>query len=77
MHIHTSILFQILFSYRSSEILGRVPCATQWVLLVFYFMYSSVYMCVHPQILIYPSPFHHVSALATIIKTFAFQVSYF
>ena len=41
IHIHLSILFQILFSIK---LLSRVPCTIQLDILVIHFKYSSVYM---------------------------------
>ena len=41
-------LFSMVGYYK---ILSRFPCAIQWVLVVYYFMYKSVY--VNPKLLIY------------------------
>ena len=45
-HIHVSILFQITFPFKLLQSLGRVPCVTLYVLILFHFICSSVYVSV-------------------------------
>ena len=56
IHIFISILFQMISPY---GLLSIVPCAIYEVLVVYYFMYSNVYMLIpapppcHPSLLLY------------------------
>ena len=55
IHIHISILFQILFLFRLLQTI-EFPLPYSWSLLIIYFIYSNVYMLIPNSSFIHPSP---------------------
>ena len=65
IHIHVSILFQILFPFRLLQNMEQSSLCYTVSLLVIYFKYSSVYMSI-PNSHFISSP--HLSPLVTVMK---------